>query len=80
MFFRVSERGQVLPMFNEQAVHWKWLPTELPGARCKSGEPCPWPGAWANEDVPTGARLMSHGHFFPQIDDRDVTWRLVRAS
>ncbi len=80
LFFRVSERGQVLPMFNDQAVHWKWLSTELPGARCKSGEPCPWPGAWASEDVPTGARLMIHGQFFPQVDGRDVTWRLVRAS
>ena len=45
LFDRVSERGEVMPSFNDQPVYWHWLPIEPMAAKAKTGEPCPWPGA-----------------------------------
>ena len=80
LFFRVIERGQIMPTFRQQSVSWKWLAVEPQGTRMRTGEPCPWPGSWACEDLPSGAVLMIHGQYFPQVDGCDVTWRLLKAS
>lgn len=51
------------------------------GLRARSGEPCPHPGTWECLDCtpgPQNQKYFVHEAVLPQVDGRDVTWRMVR--
>ncbi|WP_309262605.1 hypothetical protein [Lysobacter arvi] len=53
-----------------------------PGLRASSGQPCPYPGVWECLDCTPGGekqRKFAHEAILPQVDGRDVTWRMVRG-
>ena len=76
---RVAE-GEPLPLIDGLSVHWQWAEQPPPGMRATSGQPCPYPGIWYCEDLPTGPHAFLHGVPLPQVQDRDVTWFLVRTQ
>nr|WP_255322065.1 hypothetical protein [Pseudomonas aeruginosa] len=78
VMFRAAQ-GDMLPTYRGEPVHWEWVQDTYAGRQARSGEPCPWPGYWACEDLPSGERLFAHGATLPQLEGRDVTWRLVRG-
>lgn len=48
--------------------------------RMPSGTPCPWPGVWICEEVPSqGRRQYMHNEVLPEVDGKVVTWRMVKA-
>ncbi|WJV25553.1 MULTISPECIES: tetratricopeptide repeat protein [Pseudomonas] len=69
--------GDSLPLVDGLPVHWEWEASRFEGSRLASGQSCPWPGIWACEDLPIGAREFAHGETLPEVDGRPVTWRLV---
>ena len=76
---RVAE-GEPLPLVDGLSVHWQWAEQPPPGMRATSGQPCPYPGIWYCEDLPTGPHAFLHGVPLPQVQGRDVTWFLVRTQ
>ena len=76
---RVAE-GEPLPLIDGLSVHWQWAEQPPPGMRATSGQPCPYPGIWYCEDLPTGPHAFLHGVPLPQVQGRDVTWFLVRTQ
>ncbi|WP_273863680.1 SEL1-like repeat protein, partial [Pseudomonas sp. B3G-3] len=76
VMFRAAA-GDSFPLVNGAPVHWEWEASPFEGSRLVSGQPCPWPGTWACEDLPLGCREFAHGETFPEVDGRPVTWRLV---
>lgn len=62
----------------EKLAVWR----NAPGLRARSGQPCPYPGTWECLECAPGQqnqRNFTHAATLPQIDGRDVTWRMVRA-
>ncbi|WP_211342541.1 hypothetical protein, partial [Azoarcus indigens] len=59
---------------------WQWIEQPGTGLRATSGQPCPYPGVWSCEDWPTGEQTFMHGVPLPQVEGRNVTWKLVRGS
>lgn len=62
----------------EKLAVWR----NAPGLRARSGQPCPYPGTWECLECAPGLqnqRNFTHAATLPQIDGRDVTWRIVRA-
>lgn len=48
--------------------------------RMPSGTPCPWPGVWICEEVPSqGRRHFMHNDVLPEVNGQVVTWRMVKA-
>jgi len=78
VMFRAA-RGDTLPLVQGAAVQWEWEASPFTGSLIASGQPCPWPGYWACQDLPTGERLFAHNESFPEVDGRPVTWRLMRG-
>ncbi|WP_454727080.1 MULTISPECIES: type VI immunity family protein [Cupriavidus] len=47
--------------------------------RMPSGTPCPWPGIWICEEVPSqGQQTFQHNVPLPEVDGQAVTWRLIK--
>jgi hypothetical protein len=62
----------------EKLAVWR----NAPGLRARSGQPCPYPGTWECLECAPGLQNQqnfTHAATLPQIDGRDVTWRMVRA-
>ena len=62
----------------EKLAAWR----NAPGLRARSGQPCPYPGTWECLECAPGLqnqRNFMHAATLPQVDGRDVTWRMVRA-
>ncbi len=48
--------------------------------RMPSGTPCPWPGIWICEEVPSqGRQTFMHNVPFPKVNGEVVTWRMIKA-
>ena len=77
----VVAKDEVLPAYKGLAITWHWMHEAAPnantGARVRSGEPCPYPGSWACEEVPTGPQTFAYQVKMPQVNGQDVTWVLV---
>ena len=78
--FRAGQAGEVLPTYQGQPLRWQWIEQPGTGLRATSGQPCPYPGVWSCEDWPTGEQTFMHGVPLPQVEGRNVTWKLVRGS
>ncbi|WJV25555.1 tetratricopeptide repeat protein [Pseudomonas chlororaphis] len=76
VMFRAAA-GDSLPLLDGAPVQWEWEASPFEGSRLVSGQPCPWPGTWACEDLPIGGREFAHDETFPEVDGRPVIWRLV---
>ena len=72
---------EVLPAYKGQAIIWHWMheaaPSASAGARVRSGQPCPYPGSWTCEEIPTGPQTFAYQVPMPRVNDQDVTWVLV---
>jgi len=78
--FRAGQAGEALPTYQGQPLRWQWIEQPGTGMRATSGQPCPYPGVWSCEDWPTGEQTFMHGVPLPQVEGRDVTWKLVQGS
>ncbi|WP_454726510.1 MULTISPECIES: hypothetical protein [Cupriavidus] len=78
VMFRAT-RGDILPQVQGATVQWEWEASAFMGSITASGQPCPWPGYWACQELPTGERWFAHHERFPEVDGRPVTWRLMRG-
>lgn len=48
--------------------------------RLLSGTPCPWPGIWICEEVPSqGRQTFMHNVPFPKVNGEVVTWLMIKA-
>ncbi|WP_447989288.1 type VI immunity family protein [Achromobacter spanius] len=75
----VVTKHEALPAYKGEAIIWHWMHEANPGvgARARSGQPCPYPGSWTCEEVPTGPRTFAYQVPMPQVNGQDVTWMLV---
>ncbi|WP_454724772.1 MULTISPECIES: tetratricopeptide repeat protein [Cupriavidus] len=78
VMFRAAP-GDTLPQVQGAAVQWEWEAAAFMGSIVASGQPCPWPGYWACQELPTGERWFAHHERFPEVEGRPVTWRLMRG-
>ncbi|KNE29710.1 type VI immunity family protein [Achromobacter spanius] len=76
----VVAKHEALPAYKGQAIIWHWVHEVDPGAsaRVRSGQPCPYPGTWTCEEMPTGPQTFAYQTAMPRVKGQDVTWILVR--
>ncbi|WP_420994271.1 type VI immunity family protein [Cupriavidus sp. 30B13] len=74
----VAALSEPLPAYRGNPVRWVWQGETTQGARVRSGQPCPYPGVWACEQIPTGPEVFKYQAPMPQVAGRDVTWTMVR--